>query len=191
MAGISPAKLKKKRHLCTNVRAYIPFQKAGSTQGRLYTAVHNNHDGSNVPDAVQWQWIPRFNGSVYHYQVQYGGEHKGVNIQKVTTADLHEGDDVVYQHTYKKCQWKGVDLWTEGDTAQPAHSESSLDSDADCVLVASTGSNSEAKCTSTQSESMNGKVDIEEIWKIFNPPLKKGECTCMYTGFFIFWAIQD
>ena len=121
-----------------NVREYIPFQTAGSTQGKLYTAVHNNHDGSNVPDAIQWQWIPRFNGSVYHYQVQYGGEHKGVNIQKATTADLHEGDDIVYQHMYKKCQWKGVDLWTEGDTVQPAHSESSLDSDADCVLVAST-----------------------------------------------------
>ena len=37
----------------------------------------------------------------------------------------------------------------------------------------------------------NGKVDIEEIWKTFNPPLKKGECTCMYTGFFFFFFLKQ
>jgi len=90
---------------------------------------------------------PRFEGSVYVINCSSVVEHKGVAVQGVTIADLHEGNDVMYKHTYKRGRtrlWKGMVVLIASDTGclQP---ESPPSSEADCVSVASTGSNSEAR----------------------------------------------
>ena len=120
---------------------------------------------------------PRFDGSVYAIKCGMVVKHKGIDVQGVTSTDLHEGDDIVYRHTYKHGRtrlWKGVVVRSESDTVPPALSESSPDSDADRVSVASAGSNSEAKHTSPQSETILKQKTRKRTQKSAeNPPPKK------------------
>ena len=142
---------------------------------------------------------PRFDGSVYAIKCSTVVKHKGVDVQGVTTTDLHEGDDIVYQYTYKHGRthlWKGVVVQTESDTVQLVLSESSANSDADCVSDASAGSNNEVKRISAQSETiLKGKRKSRKRTqkKAENlPPKKKakgGECTCMYIGLICCWWV--
>ena len=141
---------------------------------------------------------PRFDGSVYAIKCSTVVKHKGVDVQGVTTTDLHEGDDIVYQYTYKHGRtrlWKGVVVRTESDTVQLVLSESSANSDADCISDASAGSNNEAKRTSAQSETiLKGKRKSRKRTqkKAENLPPKKvkgGECTCTYIGLICCWWV--
>ena len=68
----------------------------------------------------------------------------------------------------------------ESNTVQPAHQESSPDSDADCVSVASTGSNSEGNVQALTLK--NGKLESGKL-KILHPKRRPKEVSvCRFDG---------
>ena len=177
----------------------MPLKTAGSTSTTQLSSIADTTIMTDQTFLMRYadNELPRFDGSVYAIKCSTVVKHKGVDVQGVTTTDLHEGDDIVYQYTYKHGRtrlWKGVVVRTESNTVQLVLSESSANSDADCVSDA--GSNNEAKRTSAQSETiLKGKRKSRKRTqkKAENlPPKKKakgGECTCTYIGLICCWWV--
>jgi len=118
---------------------------------------------------------PRFDSSVYVINCSSVVELKGVAVQGVTIADL------VYK-TYKHGRtrlWKGVVVLIASDTGR-LQRESPPRSEADCVSLASTGSNSEARSSNIPPESNAKRSQKRKPKEAELQPKKKakiGECT--------------